>query len=771
MERVDILLSLRSRLEGADAVFGALGKMQSLLYAIAASAPVIAVRHFGDMASEIKALAGQSGISTDALQVLTAEMEKDSVKAETLSNALVTLRRNLQEAAANPNSPLVDQLRALRLTAEGLQALRPEQQLELFGQRILTATNREAAFGAALDILGSKTAPKLLESLKRLALEGYDSWKKFSDGLVISDKQLEDLDTLGNQLARIWKTMDRQAGRAVADFASMAKNPGETLRGLSLLAESGGMVGTGTPNFLAPFAGNLGQGATAAERSAASGAGAREGWLAGLSGFWNVGDKNYQLPTAFPEDPMHGRAFTPASIAAAIAQREAEAKMQAAEAAAQLKRIEAQGNELRRKSESSTAKMLADIDGKLSTAMKAHADEVDAAVQKYRELGDATLTYKKQIAEVNAQHAAGLLTDKERTAVLGRLNAEMNRTVEKALNASNDALRGFGSDRARVETNPFLTNREKNAERIRLLKEENAEIARQISLLRELQGMPGVDPAQLAGQIRGLEDRATSNDVDAGRSRELETVGENMRAELVSLQNEWGTVGENIASTFGGAVREGMGAAQGQLQLLIGDTEFWSQKLGKIGGPIMGAITQGIAKMFVEWIAGRAASAIASMAWSAKEGAADTAAKTPGAILTSISSYGVAAAIGLAAVVAALASGAFADGGVVRGRGGPREDNLLVRVSNGEGILNERVTSMLGEPFIDSLNASSDPRSLFSVRSSAGAAPVAAAGGGRRQRDIVLAKDMNSVRELMRDPDWDSAFVGTARNNRGDLIS
>ena len=130
------------------------------------------------------------------------------------------------------------------------------------------------------------------------------------------------------------------------------------------------------------------------------------------------------------------------------------------------------------------------------------------------------------------------------------------------------------------------------------------------------------------------------------------------QAAMVGLENQFGTTAQSIARNFTSVVGTAVESVSGGIQRLIGDTEYWSNKLGRIAGPIMGALTGAISKMFTEWMVKRALMAAKNMFFSAKEGAADTAAKAPGAVLSSISSFGVAAAVGLAAVIAArLAAG------------------------------------------------------------------------------------------------------------------
>lgn len=84
---------------------------------------------------------------------------------------------------------------------------------------------------------------------------------------------------------------------------------------------------------------------------------------------------------------------------------------------------------------------------------------------------------------------------------------------------------------------------------------------------------------------------------------------------------------------------------------------------------------------------------------------ATTTAWTPAAIAASIGSFGGAAAIGLAAVMAALAFQAFATGGHVRGPGTRTSDSIPALLSNDEFVTRAAVVTQPGAlPFLEDFN-------------------------------------------------------------------
>lgn len=90
------------------------------------------------------------------------------------------------------------------------------------------------------------------------------------------------------------------------------------------------------------------------------------------------------------------------------------------------------------------------------------------------------------------------------------------------------------------------------------------------------------------------------------------------------------------------------------------------------------------------------ASANVAAAGQATAAAATTTAWTPAALTASIGSFGAAAAIGLAALVAALAFKAFKEGGHVTGPGSGTSDSIPARLSNNEFVVRAAVVTQPG---------------------------------------------------------------------------
>lgn len=172
-----------------------------------------------------------------------------------------------------------------------------------------------------------------------------------------------------------------------------------------------------------------------------------------------------------------------------------------------------------------------------------------------------------------------------------------------------------------------------------------------------------------ADQLTGQINTGTNDGIGTqGRLGQLgpnpQSFASNWRRVLADLRQQWTITGRTVADTFGTAINSAMQGTKSALTGLLDGTQDWGDFLGNIGQTLRTSVASAVSDLFVKWIAGRAAAAMASIGWSTKEGAADAAAKAPGAVLTSISSFGTAAIVGVAAIVAAMAAfGGFKRGG------------------------------------------------------------------------------------------------------------
>jgi hypothetical protein len=131
---------------------------------------------------------------------------------------------------------------------------------------------------------------------------------------------------------------------------------------------------------------------------------------------------------------------------------------------------------------------------------------------------------------------------------------------------------------------------------------------------------------------------------------------ESLKSQLTQLRSGFLSAAQAVTGVFQSAIDGVAGSITGLLKM----TMSWGDALRNIAGSILNSVINSISRMFAEWIVGIVARSAAEKA----AGVAEVAAKTPGALLTSISSFGVAAGVGLAALLGVMAlTKGFSSGG------------------------------------------------------------------------------------------------------------
>jgi hypothetical protein len=222
--------------------------------------------------------------------------------------------------------------------------------------------------------------------------------------------------------------------------------------------------------------------------------------------------------------------------------------------------------------------------------------------------------------------------------------------------------------RARLEGDFRTTEAEKFRARKEGLAREQAALTEILRTLRERVAIE-TDPA-VAEAMRA---RIDAHEREAfARERSLQSLGpdpsswsDQFSASLTDLRNQFGTLQQSVARGFRSVVGGAVDSIASGIKGIIAQTMTWADALQNIAGGILNSVIDAISRMFAEWIVGRLLASNVAKAASVEEGATDAAAKAPGALFSSISSWGVAAVIGIGAVIAGLAalSGAFAEGG------------------------------------------------------------------------------------------------------------
>jgi hypothetical protein len=335
--------------------------------------------------------------------------------------------------------------------------------------------------------------------------------------------------------------------------------------------------------------------------------------------------------------------------------------------------------------------------------------------------------------------------------------------------------REIADELVRLETDFATREADKHQGRIDFLRQELGLIEEATRALEAKIAIERDEEARQAmlGSLRSLEGEGHSVQSQLTRQQgapDPYSMRDQMVATITELENRLGTAAEAVARAFSGVVGTAIDGIAHGIEGLIRGTMTWADALRNIGSSILNGVITAISRMFAEWIAKRALMAVKNMLFSKQEGAADAAAKAPGAMMTSISSFGVASVVGMAAMLAALAaiSGAFAKGGrptpglpALVGEQGPE---LFVPDRPGMILpagITDRIMAAVSGPTEGFYQAGEElPRPGF-----AGSAPQAQ----EKNLNLVLVDDRRHAREFLESADGQALIIDLVRRRRMDI--
>jgi hypothetical protein len=438
-----------------------------------------------------------------------------------------------------------------------------------------------------------------------------------------------------------------------------------------------------------------------------------------------------------------------------------------------------------------------------AAALEAWNAEMETAAQRFKELGDSTEKYKRDIEEVNLLERMQKLTAQEASAARARIAAEMNDTAGKAIRSARDELAKFDAALAMISANPALTDNERHQQRLKVLNDQVEAIARLRKALTDFQAAhPGVDVGAISSAIRDLDKESAQAKADMtpraskfqqtqtayreSQQEGFQTVGEGVQGGFLGYMTQLGTMADQVAAgiqnTLGAAVN---GITQGIMGWINGTMTF-RQALANIGQSVLQTILQTLVQMGVRMVLNAALSRVLTAA----SAAAAVAIATPTALalsgiwagpatLATIATLGGAAAQAPVSVLAAKGTilaqsiAGFADGVAnIQGPGTSTSDSILARLSRGESVLTARTTAFLGEDFINQLNA--DPmRAIarpYQAGASAGGSSASTASTQRGQAVIVVNSREEAMRWMMRHPEFEAQIVDINQRRRGEFL-
>lgn len=202
----------------ARSVFGAFG------VGLTAQAFVQLGRSAIQYGSEVSDAATATGVGIEQLQALQYVAEQAGAGADKMTQALIRAQKSGYDASRGL-STTTDALSKLGIKVADYVRLTPEKRLEALSVAMVGAKDQSNAVGAVMDLLGTRNAPKLMEVLQNLAIEGVD---QLTDrlkglGLVMDEYTSKRLDAAGDAIERFKRRVTILTGETMAWWESLAK--------------------------------------------------------------------------------------------------------------------------------------------------------------------------------------------------------------------------------------------------------------------------------------------------------------------------------------------------------------------------------------------------------------------------------------------------------------------------------------------------------------------------------------------------------------------
>jgi len=648
------------------------------------------IRRTTEYASSIQDLSEQANINVEAFQKLTYTASDAGVRQEELAGALAVLNRNMAEAA-NGSSKQNRAIADLGLNTAELLAMPVEDQISAIARAYEAAADKGKAWADVVDLLG-KNSSKLRGVLADLAAG------KSGAGIIVSQADVENA-------AKFDDALDRAGITAKSLWMQALDHPGDFVG--SIL--KGGPTGMGLLDFQIHREIERAQAQpkpeTEAEKQARI-ATIKAQLEATIQALPQMVTAHRALEKALQDER---KAYEAPAEAARRLREEAKSDMEQADklsadkynAEAQLEavKLRTEAAKLRAQANAEDSKSIREQDkyiaeqielnakfaqlsaGKLTVGeqiTKAHEHET-AIFKQLESLDKNSLTYRQDKLKLENQ----LLAVKREIAALDEKSAMQQ--IEQDMRDADDRRKRSAIALAAVEHDYSKTDAEKWELRRQLISRTIADQERYVANMRAMASAGGIpqdarDRARDAAQT-GAAALDGSREQLAGMGPNPHSFTQNFAADLTGLQNQWGTLEQQMSRGFTGTISAGINSATNNLTRLVTGMQGLGATVRGIAVDIGVTLIQSFINMGVKWVANR----IMMAAFDKTIAAASVAALVPLAMaqsalwatpatLATIASFGGAAAQAPVSMSAAVAAGhaisMFEEGGFTGGREG-----------------------------------------------------------------------------------------------------
>ena len=179
---------------------------------------------------QLQDVSEQLGITTDSLQAFDYQAKQAGVSSEQLGAAYNKLTVAGGEAS-DATSAASKALAKLGIDSKAFQDAAIDVRMEMIAKASAEATNKQEAFSAVSDLLGSKVAPRLQSMMKQLAEEGLGGFiaKAKEAGQVIESDTIRQMDDLGDRVSALKNRVQTFGAGILQGVFTFAEGLGEQM--------------------------------------------------------------------------------------------------------------------------------------------------------------------------------------------------------------------------------------------------------------------------------------------------------------------------------------------------------------------------------------------------------------------------------------------------------------------------------------------------------------------------------------------------------------
>ncbi len=428
---------------------------------------------------------------------------------------------------------------------------------------------------------------------------------------------------------------------------------------------------------------------------------------------------------------------------------------------------------------------------------KAAKERGEALAQEAKVAGQQLLINLANVRALREQAEARKLKAEEDAKALATAEREAAITKKSAEVSALNAEAGRISSRADIDAGTKQSKLAEIYERIRkaiaeivTLKEKELALTAATDPVKRAQIEADIAAARVEAATLGIGDPATGIEGYRERARnrmrgpESISAGDGIEAGALNFVTSLGSQGEQVAAAIQNSLGSAVRSIGDGIYGWITGAQTFGATMRDLAGNVLQTFLQTLVEMGVQWVVNAAlakGSLISTFLVASGLRKAETAeviagetAKSPAIMANaagaSVSSFGLAAALGIAALLAVMA--AF---GGFREHGGPVQPGRAYIV--GEKRPEVFVPDVPGSivPSLDDLAipAATPARAVQAAPAfSTGAALAAAGGGGSKRERVFAVVDRPTMKQIMReDPEAESVIADVIYRRRGDLFS